>query len=67
MHSKTKHIDICFHFIREKAKGGEIQVNYIPTTYQQADFLTKPLPYPSFIANREAVGIRLLPSSFLSA
>jgi hypothetical protein len=62
MHSKTKHIDILFHFIREKAKGGEIQVHYIPTTYQQADFLTKPLPYPSFIANRDAAGIKPLPS-----
>jgi hypothetical protein len=66
MHSKTKHIDICFHFIRKKAKGGEIQVHHIPTTYQQADFLTKPLPYPSFIANQDAAGIRPL-SSGLSA
>jgi hypothetical protein len=61
-YSKTKHIDIRFHFIREKSQEGEVHVTYIPTTYQQANFSTKPLPYPSFVANRFNTRVRILPS-----
>lgn len=43
MHQRTKHIEIQAHFIREKVKQGDIEVNYIPTLVQQVDFLTKPL------------------------
>jgi len=57
MHSRTKHIGIQHHFIREKAKDGTLQVHHIPTSVQQADFLTKPLTYNSFVSNRERVGL----------
>ena len=30
-HSKTKHIDITYHFIREHAENGTIELFYIPT------------------------------------
>jgi hypothetical protein len=45
IHQRTKHIEIQAHFIREQVKSGDIDVNYIPTSIQQADFLTKPLAY----------------------
>lgn len=41
-HSRTKHIDIRHHFIREKL-GNEINVQYCPTDEMVADVLTKPL------------------------
>ena len=62
MHARTKHIEIQHHFIRETAQAGAIHVNYIPTTAQLADFLTKPLPYSSFIDNRRRAGVILNPS-----
>ncbi len=43
-HKRTKHIDIRFHFIRERVASGEIDIKYIPTEHQLADVLTKTLP-----------------------
>lgn len=40
---RTKHIDIRYHFIREKIKNGEIIVKFLPTTKMVADSLTKPV------------------------
>ena len=42
-HSKTKHIEIRHHFIRDIAEKGRISLHYIPTTEQLADIFTKPL------------------------
>lgn len=47
-HKCTKHIDIQYHFIREKFKNGEIDVSYISTAQQVADIITKPLPCDKF-------------------
>ncbi|WMV30632.1 hypothetical protein MTR67_024017 [Solanum verrucosum] len=40
---RTKHIEIDFHFIKEKVIQGLISTNYIPTSEQPADILTKGL------------------------
>ena len=42
-HSRTKHIDIKWHFIREKLKSGEIQLQFCSTDNMTAEILTKPL------------------------
>jgi hypothetical protein len=42
-HDRTKHIAIRHHFIREKLDSGEVAVEYVPTTKQVADVLTKGL------------------------
>ena len=42
-HNNTKHIDITYHFIREKIKTGEIIMEHIDTHLQAIDMLTKPL------------------------
>ena len=39
--ARTKHIDVCFHFIRELVRTGTIAVEHIPTKEQRADILTK--------------------------
>lgn len=49
-HKRTKHIDLCFHYVREKVEGKEIVVNYVPTESQLADILTKALPKERFRA-----------------
>jgi hypothetical protein len=42
-HDQTKHIDICYHFLRHKVENEEIELQYIPTGNQVADILTKGL------------------------
>jgi hypothetical protein len=43
LHKRTKHIDIRYHFTREKVETGEVKLVYVPTEDQLADLLTKPL------------------------
>ncbi|GKA48894.1 hypothetical protein Tco_0741852 [Tanacetum coccineum] len=43
LHSRTKHIDIRYHFIRDHILKGDIELHFIPTEYQRADIFTKPL------------------------
>lgn len=56
-HSRTKHIDIQYHFIREAYTNKLIDLVYIPTNKQLADPLTKPLDNAKF--NRFIVDIGL--------
>ena len=42
-HSRTEHIDIKFHFLREKIEDGLIELEYRPTDKMIADGLTKAL------------------------
>jgi hypothetical protein len=43
-HSKSKHIDVKHHFIREKVEEGEINTQRVNTKDNLADILTKALP-----------------------
>jgi hypothetical protein len=43
LHARTKHIEIQYHFIRERNQVGDIIVRFVPTHEQQADILTQPL------------------------
>ncbi|KAK1681913.1 hypothetical protein QYE76_042761 [Lolium multiflorum] len=42
-HSRTKHIEIRNHFIRDHVARGDIELIYVPTKDQLADIFTKPL------------------------
>ncbi|GKC40617.1 retrovirus-related pol polyprotein from transposon TNT 1-94, partial [Tanacetum coccineum] len=48
LHSRTKHIDIRYHFVRDHIVKGDIELHFIPTQYQLADIFTKPLDEPTF-------------------
>nr|GEZ42956.1 retrovirus-related Pol polyprotein from transposon TNT 1-94 [Tanacetum cinerariifolium] len=48
LHSRTKHIDIIYHFIRDHVLKGDIELHFIPTQYQLADIFTKPLKESTF-------------------
>ena len=43
-HDRTKHIDIKWHWIREKVQDQSINFNHVPTSEMAADILTKALP-----------------------
>jgi hypothetical protein len=47
-HARTKHIEVDYHFIREKVVRRDVVVKLISITDQLADILTKCLPSPSF-------------------
>jgi hypothetical protein len=47
-HSRTKHIDVRYHYIRELVVGGKTTVDYCPTADMTADILTKPLSLQGF-------------------
>jgi histone deacetylase 1/2 len=42
-HARTKHIEIDFHFVREKLASGSITVRFIASADQIADVFTKPV------------------------
>jgi len=49
LHSRTKHIDVRFHFLHDHYEKGDIELRYIDTTRQLADILTKPLDQKTFV------------------
>lgn len=48
-HSRIKHLDTDYHFVRERVQKGDLEVRYIPTDEQIADVLTKGLHSPAFV------------------
>nr|GEZ66580.1 retrovirus-related Pol polyprotein from transposon TNT 1-94 [Tanacetum cinerariifolium] len=47
-HSRSKHIDIRHHFIREQVERGVVELYFVSTNYQLADIFTKALPRQRF-------------------
>lgn len=47
-HRKSKHIDVRYHFVREKHEEGRLMVSHICGEDQLADVLTKPLAKDRF-------------------
>jgi len=56
-HSRTKHISIQQHFIREKVESKEVRLEYLPTGDMLADLLTKALPREKVERFRQDIGI----------
>nr|GEZ00420.1 copia protein [Tanacetum cinerariifolium] len=46
--SRTKHIDVRYHFIKEKVEKGIVELFFVRTEYQLADPFTKALPVERF-------------------
>ena len=60
-HSRTKHIEVDVHFVREKVENSEVEVRYVPTANQVADVLTKVLPRDRFKFLGARLGLTLSP------
>jgi hypothetical protein len=56
-HSRTKHIDIRHHFLRDHVGKGDISVYSISTDDQLADIFTKPLDEARFYKLRSEMNI----------
>nr|GEX72685.1 retrovirus-related Pol polyprotein from transposon TNT 1-94 [Tanacetum cinerariifolium] len=59
-HSRTKHIDVRYHFIKEKVKKGIVELFFVGTEYQLADMFTKALPEERFKYLVRRLGMRCL-------
>jgi hypothetical protein len=57
LHERSKHIDICYHFIRDLAEKGKLNVEFIPTTEMVADGMTKPLQRVAFERFKAQLGV----------
>ncbi|GJX81326.1 hypothetical protein Tco_0330807, partial [Tanacetum coccineum] len=43
-HSRAKHIDVRYHFIKKQVENEVVELYFFRTEYQLADIFTKPLP-----------------------
>jgi hypothetical protein len=56
-HSRTKHIDIRYHLLRDHQQKGDIDVYHISTENQLADIFTKPLDEKRFCMLRSELNV----------
>ena len=56
-HARSKHIDIQWHYQRERIEDGSVEFRHIPTEEQIADSLTKALTREKFLIFRRALGL----------
>jgi histone deacetylase 1/2 len=59
-HARTKHIEVDFHFVRERVAQKLLQIRFISSKDQLADIFTKPLPLPLFEACKSNLNIHRL-------
>ena len=60
-HSKSKHIEIRYHFIRDLVEDKIVCLEFINTENQKADIFTKPLDGPRFESLRKTIGVGIIP------
>ncbi|KAH9687107.1 retrovirus-related pol polyprotein from transposon RE1 [Citrus sinensis] len=56
-HSRVKHIDLAYHFVRDWVNKGLLRVSYVSAVDQLADSLTKPLSKRPFSELRFKMGV----------
>nr|GEV15805.1 retrovirus-related Pol polyprotein from transposon TNT 1-94 [Tanacetum cinerariifolium] len=66
-HSRTKHINVRYHFIKEKVEKGIVELFFVRTEYQLADMFTKALPVERFQYLVRRLGMRCLTPAELEA
>nr|GEU58545.1 hypothetical protein [Tanacetum cinerariifolium] len=66
-HLRNKHIDIRYHFIKEKVKKGIVELFFVRTEYQLPDLFTKALPVERFKYLVRRLGMRCLTLEELEA
>ncbi|GKA96058.1 retrovirus-related pol polyprotein from transposon TNT 1-94 [Tanacetum coccineum] len=57
-HSRAKHIDVRYHFIKEQVENGIMELYFVQTEYQMADIFTKVLPRERFKFLNKKLGMK---------
>ncbi|WVZ52882.1 hypothetical protein U9M48_003888 [Paspalum notatum var. saurae] len=57
LQSRTKHIDVRFHFSRDHYEKGDIDLVHVASENQLADIFTKPLEFGTFVRLRGELGV----------
>jgi hypothetical protein len=60
LHSKTKHIEVRYNFLRDNIEKGKITLIHVQTHLQLADIFTKPLDQATFTRLRGELGVCLI-------
>ena len=60
-HSKSKCIEICYHFICDLVEERVMCLEFIHTDNQKADIFTKPLNGPRFESLRKTISVGTIP------
>nr|GEX26569.1 retrovirus-related Pol polyprotein from transposon TNT 1-94 [Tanacetum cinerariifolium] len=61
-HSRTMHIDVRYHFIKEKVEKGIVELFFVGTEYQLADLFTKALSEDRFKVSRQTTWYKMFDS-----
>ena len=48
-HARTKHVEVDYHFVRERVLRKDLAISFVSGKDNLADIFTKPLPGPSFL------------------
>jgi histone deacetylase 1/2 len=56
-HARTKHIEVDYHFVRERVAKKLLRIKFISSKDQLADIFTKPLPQPQFVGCRRNLNL----------
>ena len=60
-HSKSKHIEILYHFIRDLVEEKIKSLEFIHMNNQKVDIFTKPLDGPQFESLRKTISVGIIP------
>ena len=60
-HSKSKHIEIQYHFIRDLVEEKTMYLEFITTDNQKADIFTNPIDGLKFETLRKTIGVGIIP------
>nr|GEW66959.1 hypothetical protein [Tanacetum cinerariifolium] len=64
-HSRSKHIDIRHHFIKEQVENGVVELYFVRTEYQLANIFTNPLAREQLEFLIKKLGMQILSSKTL--
>jgi hypothetical protein len=60
-HARTKHVEIDYHFIREKVTSNQLCIKYLCSKDQLDDIMTKPLSIPHFLDLKSKLTVTTVP------
>nr|GEU88325.1 retrovirus-related Pol polyprotein from transposon TNT 1-94 [Tanacetum cinerariifolium] len=66
-HSRAKHINVRYHFIKEQVENGIVELYFVRTEYQLEDIFTKPLPRERFNFLVEKLGMKSVSPEMLKS